>query len=51
MEIVGEAGEIEVLVEAARGHTNEQIASRLYVEEARKRLWVLSEELCREAQN
>jgi hypothetical protein len=25
MEIVGEAGEIEVLVEAARGHTNEQI--------------------------
>jgi DNA-binding CsgD family transcriptional regulator len=26
--------EIDVLVEAARGHTNEQIASRLYVEEA-----------------
>jgi DNA-binding NarL/FixJ family response regulator len=26
--------EIEVLVEAARGHTNSQIASRLYVEEA-----------------
>ena len=48
---MGEAGKIEVLVEAARGHTNEQIASRLYVEEARKRLWVLSEELCREAQN